>query len=159
MLVFLTILILLSLILIVTSIQARRHLHPFEIVTNWIFLSALLFVCSNIVEVNQKWIEVEDADIQFWILTINRLFIIPGLTLWLLFVYSSITMKKIYKIICTGLWFFVLIGLQFFYNFIGLIHFKQWNIYLSFMEWFILWLLTVGYWASFRFLLKKEEVL
>lgn len=145
--------------LTLSSIYTRKTLHRFEILTNWIFTSSLLFVCSNIVELNQKWIEAENANIHFWILTINRLFVIPGLTLWLLFIYSSKTINQIYKLICTGLWFFVLIGLQFFQEFLGLIQFKQWNIYFSFFEWLIIWILSVGYWTSFRFLLKKEEVL
>jgi hypothetical protein len=148
----------LSLIILVASQYTRRHMHPFEMMTNWLFSSALLFIWSNIIELNQKWIEVENAKTVFWSLTFYRLFIIPGVTIWLLFVYSSKTINPIYKQMCTILWFLVLIGIQFFHEFLGLIQFKQWNVYFSFLEWFSFWLLTVGIWGSFRLLLKKEEV-
>jgi hypothetical protein len=159
MFMYLIISIVLSLILAVSSFYTRKHLHPYEIVMNWIFSSSLLFICSNIVELNEKWIQVEHAVISFWILTFYRLFIIPGLTLWLVFFYTSKSINYLNKFFFTGLWFMILIGLQFFNNSLGLIHFNNWNIFFSIIEWFFIWLLSIGCWASFRLLLKKEAIL
>jgi hypothetical protein len=156
---YLIISIMLSVILILSSFFTRKFLHPYEIGMNWLFTSSLLFICSNIVELNQKWIEVDHAQFPFWILTLNRLFIIPGLTLWLLFLYSLKNVHPINKVLFTSIWFILMTTLQFFHGSIGLIQFRQWNIYFSILEWFIIWFLSFGYWTSFRLLLRKEAVL
>lgn len=159
MIMYLIISIVLSLILAVSSLYTRKHLHPYEILMNWIFSSALLFICSNIVELNKKWIQVEHALIPFWILTFFRLFIIPGLTLWLVFLYTSKSINFLNKFFFTGIWFVVLIGFQFLNQSLGLMQFKNWNLFFSLIEWFIIWFLSISCWASFRLLLRKEAVL
>lgn len=156
---YLIISIMLSVILVLSSYFTREVMHPYEIGMNWLFTSSLLFICSNIIELNQKWIEVSHAQFPFWFLTLNRLFIIPGLTIWLLFLYSVKNLHYFHKVLFTCFWFIITIALQFFHDSIGLIQFRQWNIYFSILEWFILWLLSFGYWTSFRLLLRKEAVL
>jgi hypothetical protein len=156
---YLIISIMLSVILILSSFSTRKWLHPYEIGMNWLFISSLLFICSNIVELNEKWIEVDHAQIPFWILTLNRLFIIPGLTIWLLFLYSVKNIHPFHKVLFTCFWFIIVTTLQFFHDSIGLIQFRQWNIYFSILEWSIIWFLSFVYWTSFRLLLRKEAVL
>ncbi|RZT21156.1 hypothetical protein EV282_0212 [Fictibacillus sp. BK138] len=155
---YLIISIMLSVILIFSSFFTRKVLHPYETGMNWLFTSSLLFICSNIIDLNQKWIEVSHAQLPFWILTLNRLFIIPGLTLWLLFLYSSKNFRPIFKVLSTSFWFVLMVELQFYHDSIGLIHFRQWTIYFSILEWFIIWLLSFAYWTFFRLLLRKEAV-
>lgn len=158
MIIYLTITILLGVSAFISLYFLKKYFHSTELLTIWLLISSVLFIFSNIIELNHNWIKVNNEITVFWILTIIRLIVIPCLCVWLLFIYSSNVIVKKKKILYTGLWFVLLIGLQFLLKTLNLIQFNKWNIYLSFVEWSILWLLAVGYWRTFRLLLKNEGV-
>ncbi|MBN3546326.1 hypothetical protein [Fictibacillus barbaricus] len=159
MTIFLTISIMLGIAALLSLFILKKYFHSTELLTFWLFISSMLFIFSNIIELNYKWIRLNNEITVFWILTIIRLIVIPCLCVWLLLIYSSKEINRSIKMICTGLWFVLLIGLQFLLKTLNLIQFKQWNFYFSFVEWLILWFLAVGYWSTFRVLLKKEGVI
>jgi hypothetical protein len=156
MTIYLVITIMLGVTALLSLFILKKYFHSIELITFWLFISAMLFIFSNIIELNHEWIRLNNEITVFWILTIIRLIVIPCLSVWLLLIYSSKKINRTIKVIYTGLWFVFLIGLQFLLNILNLIQFKQWNIYFSFVEWFILWFLAVSYWSTFRVLLKKE---
>jgi hypothetical protein len=159
MIIWLVITIMLGVAALLSLFILKKHFHPTEVITFWLIISAILFIFSNIIELNHKWIRLNNEITVFWILTIMRLIIIPCLSVWLLLIYSSKKINRAIKMIYTGLWFLLLIGLQFLLNTLNLIQFRQWNIYFSFVEWFILWFLAVSIWSTYRVLLKKEGVI
>jgi hypothetical protein len=150
--------ILLGLTALLSILFLKKYVHPADLFVTWLFTSSMLFVFSNIIELNQQWIQLNNGTKAFWSLTLFRLLIGPCLTVWLILTYS-IKSNGILKLICTGIWIFIMIGLQFLQNTLGLIHFKQWNLLFSFIEWTVLWLLTVSYWRTYTFFIKKEEVI
>lgn len=158
MITYLMILIILGLAALLSILFLRKYFHPAEMFTIWLFTSSMLFIFSNIIELNQKWIQLNNETTVFWALTITRLLIVPCLTVWLILTYSSKEVNGILKVICTGLWFVLLMGLQFLLQALDLIQFKQWNLFFSFIEWSVLWFLTVSYCYAFKFFIKKEEV-
>lgn len=158
MLTHLFISIILGIIALFSILFIKKYFNSVELLTNWLFIAAMLFLFSNIIEINQKWITPDNDEKAFWILTVYRLIWIPCLTLWLFVIYSIKKVNSNLKIIATVFWLLLMIGMQFHFKSLGLIQFTQWNGYFSFVEWLILWFLAVTYLRAYKFLLKKEEV-
>jgi hypothetical protein len=145
-----------AVLLVVSIVFLRKKLHPFEMLTYWLWSSTFFVLFKEIFVINKRWMEINLQLSYYWCYQLEHLIVLPCLTVWLIYFYVSTTLYKIYKWMLTVCWFAVLIGLQFLNAALGTVQFVNWSIPRSLIEWMIL-LGWVGLFVSgFRKLLKKE---
>lgn len=146
-------------VLTVSLFFLRKNLHPLEILVYWLWVSTFQFLFKEIVDLNHEWIKVDLALPFIWSYTLDSLILIPCLTVWLVYVFFSKVLHPIHKGMMTLCWFTVLIGIQYVNRALGYVHFLNWNVVASFIQWFILLILILSFAICFRKLLKKEALI
>lgn len=143
----------------VSLVFLRRNLHPLEILLYWLWASTVLFLFQDIFNLNLKWITIDLRLPFYWSHTLDNLILLPSLTVWLVHAYFSKTLHPVYKGMGTLCWLGVLIGFQYVNRSLGYVHFLNWNIVASFIQWFILLILILSFALCFRQLMKKEALI
>ena len=147
----------LNVIAIFLFIKKKKKLHILEIIVYWMVSSYLYQNFSALCYMNFKTIIIPDKLSYELSHFLNRIILFPILLVTFLhfFLVLSTHLKKLLLMIC---FIFLLSGLEWLSDFLGVLIHVHWKVWWSFSFWLIGLLVLVGFMKFFRRILFKGEL-
>ncbi|EPZ42367.1 hypothetical protein N007_15115 [Alicyclobacillus acidoterrestris ATCC 49025] len=144
----------LSIILIITFVVTKKHLHLFEIMFIWMCAMIIDHNVMTVVTLNLGMYQFTDSPSDYLALTLVRIVILPLLIVW----YFDITSVKAYqKWIWLPAGIAVLIGVEYLSDVLGVFERTRWNLWWSVIEWFVVFVVLNYAWLWYRNMLRRER--
>lgn len=146
--------IVLNVIVIVLFTKKKKNLHSLEILVYWCVSTYLFQNFSAVCYMNFKTIYIPDKLTLELSHFVNRIILYPILMVTFLhyFLLLSSLLKKLLLIICS---IFLLAGLEWFADYLGVVNHINWPIWWSFAYWLTSLLFLIGFMKLFRKILYK----
>jgi hypothetical protein len=135
--------------------ESKKNLHLLEMIFIWMIVNIIHHNIMTIFALNIGIIDYGKDAAQPWTMVLIRAFLKPLLIIWIL--DRSLEGGRLYK---KWAWLpigiSILVGIEFLANALNVYYFIQWKVWMSFAEWFVIFLLANYLWIWFRKLLRKE---
>jgi hypothetical protein len=153
--IYLVVITLISIFLLYSIKWMRALFSDTELVAFFLMLSSVVVISYNIVALNLELIKFNYSFMPYMIALFDRIFILPILTIWLLYFYRRFKQKGILKYVITLGWAFLYIGITYINHWIGVNKFTGWNPFIGFLEIFIIYILFIHFICAFHFISKE----
>ncbi|MDC3415300.1 hypothetical protein [Aquibacillus salsiterrae] len=140
---YLVIKLVLSVLLILTVKMLWKKIKKIEAVVYYLTIASIMQISNNIVALNLELITFKEAGIVIPILQLDRLIILPIITLWLIYFYRSTT--RLLSFYLTIIWASLFIATTYANNFAGVLSIEKWNAFIGFTEMFVIYVLFIGF--------------
>lgn len=144
----------LTVILLISFVVTKKKLHLFEIMFMWMIVIIIDHNVLTVTALNMGIVDFSDRPANYWSLALIRIFLFPLLIVW--YFDTTLSEKPFRKWAWLPLGIVTLTGLEYLADVVNVCKHTRWNLWWSFIEWFLIFMLVNYSWIGYRNLLRKE---
>lgn len=127
MVVYLLVKVFICVVLIYSTKFLVKKLDIIEIIANYLLIMSTVTLLYNVVNINLELLKIKKAIIIIPIFQLDRLIILPILTLWLFFLYRKLSGRYVLHFLLTILWGLSAVGLRYINKVLDVYQFTSWS--------------------------------